>query len=88
VFSYSSCIVGYSSIATIGLRPLPTIWVGKRGVRFVLPVTRNFAESLRWDWPRRLLPAPDLNSVERQNRAVLQLLPPRNKHLEVFSWLR
>ena len=53
----------------------------------VLPVIRNFAESLRWDWPRRLLPAPDMNSVERQNRAVLGL-PARNKHLEVFSWLR
>jgi hypothetical protein len=41
VFSYSSCIVGYSSIATMGLRPLRTIWVGKRGVRCGLPVIRE-----------------------------------------------
>jgi hypothetical protein len=35
-----SRVVSNSSKATIGLRPLRMMWVGKRGVRFGLPVTR------------------------------------------------
>jgi hypothetical protein len=34
----NSRVVSHSSIATIGLRPLQMMWVGKRGVRFGLPV--------------------------------------------------